>query len=73
MKTRPHAFELGERSQYDVAAELGISRARVAQIERKALRKLRRELLAIGIDCNAFAFPTDVWEPACFGESTGNR
>lgn len=38
------------RSQYDVAAELGVSRARVSQIEATALAKLRRGLEALGVD-----------------------
>jgi len=42
---RPVNEELGRMTQYEVAEALRITRARVAEIERRALRKLRRILM----------------------------
>lgn len=39
----------GTRSQYDVARELGVSRARIKQIEQAALAKLRKRAAALGL------------------------
>jgi len=43
---RPFNEDLGIMSQYEVAEALGITRAAVADIERRALRKLRRIIQA---------------------------
>ena len=39
----------GEMSYREIAARLGISRARVMQIERDALKKMRKQALRLGL------------------------
>jgi len=57
---------MGKRFTYEeIAAELGISAARVRQIEQAALKKLRRALAQIGVqadDVKAMPPPEDTFK-----------
>jgi len=57
----------GAMSQYEVAEELGVSRARIMQIEAAALAKLRAALEALGVD-GPGEDPPDHWSD---GEDEG--
>lgn len=57
----PSGAERGQQSQYAVAASLGISRARVAQIEERALSKLRARLERLGVTDGASSEAINWW------------
>lgn len=46
-KGRKREIDYGGLSQYECARRLGLSRARISQIELKAMRKLREALNAV--------------------------
>jgi predicted transcriptional regulator len=65
----------GEYTYTEIAKELGVSRERVRQIERKALKKLTRRFRQLGYDetflrdsfgISEYANAEDAEEPLCF-------
>jgi len=60
MGRRP-CYIAADRTQADVAAELGVTRADVSILENRALWKLRRRLESMGVD-GPGAEPASIWD-----------